>query len=468
MSDKNTPNTFRKYRHQFFIFATFLMVGIPFITINGNHLFMLSLIHQKFEFFGIGFDIQELYLIPLILILCFMIIFIITAVGGRVWCGWACPQTMFRTLYRDYIQGKLLGLRKVENKQKALNLKKPIDKVKYVIGVLLWSSLAFLAAANLLWFFVDPFEFFEFVFLNPSEHSFLAGFYYGLVAFLISDVILLQENFCKHICPYARIQSVLFDEDTIIALYDKNRGDNTDGSRGNRNLEKQKDLSGDCTGCQACVRVCPTGIDIRKGLQLECIACLECSDACGKVMAKYDKPNLITWASEKMIEKDEKFKPFRGRILSYTGLLVLVFISLVYLGANRDTMLLNVNRTSQLYQIKDSGKRVENYYTLMVTNTDTKTHEFVIEIKGLKGVQVRSPKDSFSILPGGQVKKILILSTTQQLVQKENGNTSFPITIHSKAVDAPNLIQIEKKTVFIYPSLSEIQKQKKLSLNAYY
>ena len=278
---------YRIRRYWVYLAATIIAIVTPWITINGNHIFLLSFDQKKLHLAGMAFDMQELYLMPFLLMLLFLGIFAVTAVGGRAWCGWACPQTVFRVIYRDGIETKLLGLRKkIKNKQKDPDMSKMENKIKLVIAVLLWSVLALVAAANFLWFFVPPEDFFAYL-ANPAEHKLLVGMWLVTALFLIVDVVMIKENFCVYICPYSRVQSVLYDDDTIMAVYDPIRGGDIYEGHGYEREKKfntQKELlkvdsSAECNTCESCVTVCPTHIDIRKGLQLECINCLECVDA---------------------------------------------------------------------------------------------------------------------------------------------------------------------------------------------
>lgn len=199
-----------KLRHRAFLLFTIIALILPFIKINGNQVFMLSFLHLEFHLFGVSYDMQELYLIPLILILAFVFIFLAASLGGRMWCGWGCPQTMFRTLYRDFIQEKVLGLRKFHLKTSPLKLQKWPERFKFLLGILLLIPLVFAASANILWFFVAPNEFFYLLLNHPQEHSFLFAFWILLALFLVINIIWLGENFCHYFCPYARIQTVLF------------------------------------------------------------------------------------------------------------------------------------------------------------------------------------------------------------------------------------------------------------------
>lgn len=263
---------------------------------------------------------------PFLLIMLFMVVFFLTTLGGRVWCGWACPQTIFRVLYRDFIEGKLLGMNTRRNKQKTKT-----NSIKKVIAIALWSVFAVIAASNFMWYFIPPEDFFAYM-ANPAEHKVLLGFVGVIALFLVYDVVFLAENFCVYICPYARIQSVMYDNNTIMEIYDEKRGGLIYDENGNKIADKPS--NGDCVGCMACVNVCPTHIDIRKGLQLECINCLECADACAPVMASLGKENLIKWTSYEAMEKG-KTKIFRFRIIAYIVMLALAFAGLILLGSKK-------------------------------------------------------------------------------------------------------------------------------------
>ena len=204
---KTTP--YRIKRYYAYLFATIVALVLPFIRIDGNHIFLLSFDKKQLHLMGIAFDMQELYLMPFLLMLLFLGIFAVTAIGGRAWCGWTCPQTIFRVIYRDLIEGKLLGLRRIKNKQKEPDWTKAENASKRVIAIIIWAALSIIAAADFMWYFVPPEDFFAYL-QNPTEHLFLIGFVLVIAAFLVYDVIWLKEDFCVYICPYSRVQSVLF------------------------------------------------------------------------------------------------------------------------------------------------------------------------------------------------------------------------------------------------------------------
>jgi cytochrome c oxidase accessory protein FixG len=457
---------YRIKRYWAYAIATVVALVMPWITIGGNHLFLLSFDQKKLHLAGVAFDMQELYLMPFLLMLLFLGIFAVTAVGGRAWCGWACPQTIFRVIYRDFIETKLLGLRKkIKNKQKDPDMSKMENKIKSVIAVLIWSLLAFIAAANFMWFFVPPEDFFAYM-ANPSEHMVLVGFVVGIALFLIVDVVFIKENFCVYICPYSRVQSVLYDDDTIMAVYDPIRGGDIYEGHGNdrkKMFSKQKDLlkvdaTAECNTCESCVTVCPTHIDIRKGLQLECINCLECVDACTSVMGALGKPSLVQWSSEKETLRHEgKTNYFRGKVIAYFTVLAIVLVTLFVMGSKKEHMLLDINKSPRLYKVLDSGS-VQNDYIFMFANTDKNEHTYYFDIVGNDKIKIVRPAEPFKIGAGKKKKKVVVLEAVEPLSQDTHKDTPVPVKIIAYAVDDKENIVIERQAVFMYPRADLIKK----------
>lgn len=441
--------TYRSKRYITYLIITLCVMSTPFIQINGNQIFLLSFDRKEFHLLGMVFNIQELFVLPFLLIMLFVGVFFATNLLGRVWCGWGCPQTIFRVIYRDLIEGKLFGLTQINNKQKAPDLSTFANKLKKFFSIILISLCTFSASAVLLFYFVPPYDFFSYL-SHPKEHLVLLGFWLSIGTFFTLDITLLKENFCIYVCPYSRVQSVLYDNDTQTVIYDQKRGGaiyQDNGEKFHQSL-RLRDPQGQCVECQKCVKVCPTHIDIRAGMQLECINCLECVDACSAVMAEKSLPTLVNWSSNNALQTHSKVRYIRPKTIGYVLILSLAMSLAFVMGGKKDDVLLNITRPTSLYTIHKNGA-ITNEYSLLIENATNTDQSFSIEVLNNPDIKILRPKKEFEIKAKEKRRVILVLEYTKGLEVKEH-DKSIALTLKLYSTQNPNL-SIQKESVFIYP-----------------
>lgn len=438
--------TYAKKRYLIYFISTLFIMTLPFITINGNHILLLSFDKLQFHFIGNVYSVSELYIMPFLLMFLFIGIFAITSMFGRVWCGWACPQTIFRVIYRDLIESTILDLRKINNKQKDIDYNKKSNQIKKYISLILWGIISLIISCNFMLYFVPPEDFFVYI-QNPAEHSFMIIFILSVALFLIYDIVFMKENFCVYVCPYSRIQSVLYDDNTKQVTYDFNRGGKV-YENGAKSIFKIKQWSNneECTTCEACVKVCPTHIDIRKGLQVECINCLECSDACSTVMGKLNKESLINWGSTNKVLNKKNVSIFSKKNMTYFVSLFLSIFLAFYFSLEKENFLVNVNKTTELYKQNEEGI-ISNNYILTIHNTQDKDYVFDIKLLENKDFKIKR-FESVKLKAGEKTKQVLILETTTDFNKLKNKPSKISIEIFTNEDEK---IKVKRQIAFFYP-----------------
>ncbi|RMG80405.1 MAG: cytochrome c oxidase accessory protein CcoG [Bacteroidetes bacterium] len=355
----------------------------PFIKINGKHLILLNVIERKFVFFGKTFWPADfhLFVIGMITLIVFIVLF--TVVYGRLFCGWVCPQTIFMEMLFRKIEYWIEGDWK---EQMALDKKKGTSEYYRKKGLkhLIFFLISFHIANTFLAYIIGGEEVFKISTEPPSQHiagliSILAftGAFYFVFAFL-------REQVCTTICPYGRLQGVLLDPDSMVVAYDYVRGEPRGKFR--KNEDRQAAGKGDCIDCKQCVYVCPTGIDIRNGTQLECINCTACIDACDFMMEKVGLPKgLIRYASERNIKEGTPFK-LTTKAKAYTAILIALIIAMTTLLVTRSDVETIINRApGTLYQ-KTKNNKISNLYTYKIISKSDKEIPIEFKLLNINGV----------------------------------------------------------------------------------
>ncbi|MDH5265893.1 MAG: cytochrome c oxidase accessory protein CcoG, partial [Betaproteobacteria bacterium] len=365
--------------------------GLPWLAWNDRQAVLFDLAARKFYIFGIVFWPQDFIYLTLLLVIAAVSLFLFTAVAGRLWCGYACPQTVYTEIFL-WIERKIEGEHGARAKLDAA----PLDARKFGLKAAkhgAWVALAFWTGFTFVGYFTPIKE------LGGSVLSFSLGpwetfwvFFYGFATY--GNAGWMREQVCKYMCPYARFQGAMFDQDTLIIAYDRERGDPR-GARGRKADPKSLGL-GDCVDCNICVQVCPTGIDIRDGLQYECIGCAACIDGCDQVMGKmgYAK-GLIRYSTEKAMQENVGaagiVKRFvRPRTLVYAAILATVVVAAAVALFMRVPLKVDVirDRGAMVREVEDG--ELENVYRLQVMNATESPHRYRIAVEGLPGIRVAS------------------------------------------------------------------------------
>lgn len=427
---RSTSGKFTQWRR---VVAVVLLVALfagPFVWVDGHPLFLFNVLERRFIFFGVTFWPQDFYLVAIGLITFIVFIALFTVVYGRVFCGWACPQTIFMEMVFRTIEGWIEG---------DFNARKRLDAAPWTVEKIVKKTskhgvfllISFGISNTFLAYIIGRDQWLTLITDSPAQHVtglfamlVFTGVFYAVFAYL-------REIVCTTICPYGRLQSVMLDKNSLVVAYDYIRGE----PRGKiKKSEAAAPVKGDCVDCKLCVHVCPTGIDIRNGTQMECINCTACMDACDEVMVKIDRPTgLIRMDSLLGIETRQPFR-FTGRIIAYTGVLMALIAVLGFLLISRPSLDVTILRApGQLFQREPNG-RIANLYTVEVIN---KTYSAL-------PVQFRLSRPDATLAfvqkltqvqPGELTKTMFFISLPQTAIQQSNTKLTIDIISNNKLVD---------------------------------
>jgi cytochrome c oxidase accessory protein FixG len=380
---------FASWRVALVLLTQAIFYGMAWLTWNGRQAVLFDLAARKFYIFGLVFWPQDFIFLTTLLVISALSLFLFTAIAGRLWCGYACPQTVYTEIFM-WIERKVEGDRMARMKldQQGLSARKVLTKAAKHgtwVALSLWTGFTFVGYFTPIRTLVS-----EVVALSLGPWEMFWILFYGFATY--GNAGWMREQVCIYMCPYARFQSVMFDSDTLVITYDARRGEPR-GSRSKSADYKAAGL-GDCVDCDICVQVCPTGIDIRQGLQYECIGCAACIDGCDQVMDKMGYARgLIRYSTENALrgsyqERDIARHVLRPRTLVYSAILLAIvaaFFALLYL---RVPLKVDVIRDRATLTRETADGLLENVYRLQIMNTAEQPRQFVITASGIDGLRL--------------------------------------------------------------------------------
>lgn len=418
-----------------------LFYGVLWLHWDGQQLLLFDLPARRFHIFGLTLFPQDFFYLAAILIIGALTLFFFTALAGRLWCGYACPQTVWTEVFL-WIERKVEGDRRNQmklDKRPWTGRKLAIKATKHGI----WLALSLWTGFTFVGYFTPVLELgTRFMAWDLGPWEFFWVFFYGFATY--GNAGWMREQVCIYMCPYARFQSAMFDKNTLVISYDSARGESR-GAR-KRSTDHRAAGLGDCIDCTMCVQVCPTGIDIRDGLQYQCIACAACVDACDRVMDKmgYDK-GLIRYTTENALS-GESPKILRPRVILYAVVLLALVAAVGYSLLNRTPLVLDVIRDrNTLYRETNEGL-VENVYTLKLINMDDRDHRYAVTVSGIDGLELEVDTAQIPVA----AHEVLSVSARVRVDPYSLERASSTISFALQSVDDESL-RVEEEARFLGP-----------------
>ena len=410
---------FKKRRAVVGGFLILLYISLPWIPINGTQAVFLDIANRRFTFFGTTFWATDTIFMLLTLASLGVSLFFFTSLFGRVWCGWACPQTVFLDFIFRPIEHFIEGPPSRRQRLDAAGWTKHKILIKGT-KFLVFAFICWWMASTALAYFIGRPRLIAMITDYPWNNWSTFLLTWVLMSVLLFEFGWFREQFCTVLCPYARFQSVLLDDTSVVIGYDTVRGE----PRGKGSDEKL----GDCVDCGLCVRVCPTGIDIRNGLQLECVQCAACVDACDSIMTKLSrKTGLVRYSTERGL-KGEPVRIFRPRVIAYGSILIgLATLFVLALSSRQptDAILLH-SRDGELFQRVGNG-RIMNHLELQLSNKSEVPRQYTVKIPTESGLELTVPLNPYPLGPNGSAKVPLFISFPEETLKDGKRNATVSV-----------------------------------------
>ena len=448
---RSVKGTFDRIRVLMVFLTQIVFYGLPWLQWNDRQAVLFDLGARKFYLFGMVLWPQDVIYLAVLLIISAYALFLFTAIAGRLFCGYACPQTVY-TQIMMWIERKVEGdrvarIRLDEQPWNAKKIRVKFTKHSLWILVALWTGFTFIGyfapirelPGHFMSLTLGPWQWFWFLLYSAATLSF-AGF--------------LRESICRYACPYARFQSAMVDDDTFVVSYDYVRGEPR-GARSKKVDPAEKGL-GSCINCSLCVQVCPTGIDIREGLQYMCIGCGACVDVCNQVMEKMDyAPDLIRYTSgnavsQGLTQQQARQRVFRPRVLIYIALLAVVTGLLAFSMLTRETLKMNIIRDRGLLGREVAGGLIENVYRLQLANTSEESVTLELSADGIANIQIKRADNGSNtfVLPAATTEQVPVV--VQIPYDSGLSNGMHEIKIHAKATSESKRDSVTSDTSNFY------------------